>query len=50
MALPCFNDLHNLFYPEGKKVVPSIIGDILTSKGLAYFLMDDGYYNFSATS
>jgi hypothetical protein len=22
MALPCFNELHNLFYPEGKKVVP----------------------------
>jgi hypothetical protein len=38
----CFNELFELFYPEGKKVIPQSIGDLLTPAGLAYFIMDDG--------
>jgi hypothetical protein len=29
-TFPCFKELYDLFYPEGKKVVPSNIGDLLT--------------------
>jgi hypothetical protein len=35
MSLPCLNELNQLFYPEGKKVVPLNIGDLLTPAGLA---------------
>jgi hypothetical protein len=46
-ALPCFNKLYDLFYPNGTKLVPAIIGDLLTPLGLAYWIADDG--NFSKT-
>ena len=39
---PCFNEHHQLFYPEGKKVVPQNIGELLTPAGLAYWAHDDG--------
>lgn len=42
MTLPCLNDWHSLFYSSGKKVVPNNIGDLLTPRALAYFIMDDG--------
>jgi len=29
-SLPCFYKLYSLFYLEGKKIVPSNIGDLLT--------------------
>lgn len=35
-SLPCFLEFYNLFYISGKKVVPSIIGDLLTPMSLAY--------------
>lgn len=35
-SLPCFNELYELFYPEGKKIVPSNIGSLLTLTSLAY--------------
>lgn len=44
-ALPCFNQLYNLFYPEGKKKVPLNIGELLNPLGLAYWICDDGYYD-----
>ena len=44
-SLPCFNDLYNLFYVEGKKVVPGNIGDLLTPLALAYWICDDGSWN-----
>ncbi len=31
-----------LFYRERVKVVPEVIGDLLTARGLAYWYMDDG--------
>ena len=31
-----------LFYRNRRKIVPELIGDLLTSRGLAYWFMDDG--------
>ena len=42
LALPCFNQLYEQFYLNGKKVVPANIADNLTRVGLAYWIMDDG--------
>jgi hypothetical protein len=37
MALPCFNEYHQLFfYPSGNKIVPSNISDLLTSRALVF--------------
>lgn len=36
ITLPCFFELYNLFYPEGQKVVPLNIAELLTPSGLAY--------------
>jgi len=44
-TLPCFNELYNLFYISGKKVVPSIIEDLLTPLSLGYWIADDGSWN-----
>nr|QWC53656.1 LAGLIDADG homing endonuclease [Rhizoctonia solani] len=43
-SLPCFNELHELFYPLGKKIVPQNIGDLLTPLGLAFWIADDGSF------
>lgn len=44
LSLPCFNEFRNMFYsPEGVKFIPSNLGDLLTARGLAYWLMDDAY-------
>ena len=40
----CFDELYDLFYPEGKKILPLNIGELLTPVGLAYFIMDDGHW------
>lgn len=45
MALPCFNEFYNLFYHEGKKVIPLNIYDLLTPLGLAFLICDDGSFN-----
>src|SRR5690349_2770352 len=44
-SLPCFNELYNLFYLDGRKVVPMNIGDLLTPLGLAYWIADDGCFD-----
>ena len=43
LTLPCFNLYRNLFYnSENIKIVPSNIQELLTPRGLAYWIMDDG--------
>ena len=44
-TLPCFNELYNLFYLSGKKVIPNNIGDLLTPLSLAYWIADEGSWN-----
>ena len=39
LALPCFNELYESFYSEGKKIVPSNIADLLTPVSLAYWII-----------
>jgi hypothetical protein len=41
-ALPCFNELYELFYINGIKKVPANIGDLLTPLGICYWIADDG--------
>jgi hypothetical protein len=44
LSLPCFNKYRELFYnSEGVKIIPTNLEDMLTAKGLAYWIMDDGY-------
>ena len=44
LTLPCLNYYHELFYNKKKKSIPSNIGELLTEKGLAFWLMGDGMY------
>lgn len=41
-ALPCFTELHSLFYVNKIKVIPQNIYDILTPVALAHLIMGDG--------
>lgn len=43
-SLPCFNELYNLIYLDGRKIVPLIIAELLTPLGLAYWICDDGSF------
>lgn len=47
LTLPCFNYYKELFYMplsigKYKKIVPNNINQLLTPRGLAYWIMDDG--------
>ena len=42
MQLPCFTELHSLWYSKKKKVVPKNIKELLTPVGLAHWIMGDG--------
>jgi len=44
LSLPCFNELYELFYHDGKKIVPLNIFDLLTPTGLCYWICDDAYW------
>ena len=45
-ATPAFGKWRKYFYPNGKKIIPSDIGDFLTEPiTLAVWYMDDGYFN-----
>lgn len=39
---PIFTQFHKLFYPQGKKIVPGNIQELLTPLGLAMWYADDG--------
>ena len=47
LALPCFNELYEKFYVDGKKLVPNDISDLLSEVSLAYWIMDDGTFTGS---
>lgn len=36
LTYAAFNYFHSLFYKDGKKIVPSNIGELLTAQSLAY--------------
>ena len=43
LSLPCFNYYKDMFYKtENLKIVPLNIHELLTPRGLAYWIMDDG--------
>lgn len=42
MTMPCLNYYRYLFYKDKVKIVPRNLGVLLTARGLAYFIMDDG--------
>lgn len=42
MQLPCFNIFRQMFYVSNTKIVPDNIYELLTPKGLAFWIMDDG--------
>lgn len=42
MQLPCFNEFRAMFYVSNVKIVPSNIYELLSPRGLAFWLMDDG--------
>ena len=42
MQLPCFNEYRQLFYELNKKIVPENISKLLTARGLAFWIMDEG--------
>jgi hypothetical protein len=42
MLLPCFNAFKEMFYQNNVKIVPDNIHQLLTPKGLAFWIMDDG--------
>lgn len=42
IQLPCFNEYKELFYVHNSKIAPINIYDLLTARGLAFWIMDDG--------
>lgn len=41
-TLPCFNELHTLFYKNNKKVIPDNIYNLLNPIAIAHWIMGDG--------
>lgn len=41
MQLPCFNQYRELFY-DSNGACPENINELLTARGLAFWIMDDG--------
>lgn len=42
LAMPCLNFYHELFYKDNIKVIPRNLEELLTARGLAYWILDDG--------
>ncbi len=42
LAMPCLNYYYELFHPDKKKVIPRNLEELLTARGLAFLIMDDG--------
>lgn len=41
-SLNCLNEYYDLLYNNKVKIVPKNIKELLTARGLAYWIMDDG--------
>ena len=41
-SMPCLTELHYLFYPNGVKIIPKNIFELLTPIALAHLIMGDG--------
>lgn len=41
-GMPCFTELHYLFYPDKKKIIPDNIYELLTPVALGHWIMGDG--------
>lgn len=41
-SMPCLTELHSLFYPNGVKIIPEDIYNMLTPVALAHMIMGDG--------
>lgn len=42
LSMPCLNYYHDLFYKDKVKIVPRNLEELLTARGLANWIMDDG--------
>ena len=42
LQYPCLGTVHKMFYDGKVKVLPTNIGELLTARALAYWIMDDG--------
>jgi hypothetical protein len=42
LGMPCLNYYHELFYKDNVKIIPINLEELLTARGLAYWIMDDG--------
>nr|YP_009268547.1 hypothetical protein [Beauveria caledonica]AMD61810.1 hypothetical protein [Beauveria caledonica] len=45
LRFSCLNKYHDLFYKDNKKIIPGNIEELITYRGLAHFIMGDGYYH-----
>ena len=41
-SMPCFTKIHSLFYPNGVKIIPNNIYELLTPIALGHMIMGDG--------
>ena len=41
-SMPCLTELHSLFYPNGVKIIPNNIIELLIPVALAHMIMEDG--------
>lgn len=44
-SLPCFTELHAIYYPNGIKIIPADIYNLLTPVALAHWISGDGVKN-----
>jgi hypothetical protein len=48
-SLPCITELYDLFYYEGKKIIPKNFFDLFTWEALVHFIQGDGAYSSGIT-
>ena len=48
-SLDCVTELYDLFYQDGKKIVPKNLYELLTWEGLVHWIEGDGTYSSGIT-